>query len=164
MALPLWMLRILNITKYQKLGLALIFSLAGFCVFFDIARTIRALADQQAIYTISEVNLAVVVSCLPTYRALFNISRQRSLYRPSKLTTWTTVENGPSRGSKKESGNASKTGGIHVTNGYIVSNEERSSQSVGPPGATSRDLILPPEPVHSQSTKSMVLPPYCSPV
>lgn len=161
MALPFWMLKDLKITKYQKLGLAFIFSLAGFCVALDIARTVQAVAQNQALYTILEINFAVIISCLPTYRALLNISQQRTSYRPSKLFTWTTVENGPFSGDKEENGIALNSNAIHVTNGYIVSNEERGSYSVEPPGATSRDLILP-EPAHP--TKPMVLPPYCSPV
>lgn len=159
MALPLWMIKDLKITRSQKIGLALIFSLAGFCVVFDIVRTVESLAQQQALYTVLEINLFVIVSCLPTYRALLNIGRQLSSNRPTKLSNWTTIENGK---SKEGSELPLTTKGIHVTNGYIVSNEERTSNSAEPPGATSRDHILAPEPTHT--TRSKALPPYCSPV
>ena len=155
------MLKDLKITKYQKLGLALIFSLAGFCVTLDIVRTVQAIAGKQTLYTILETNCVVIISCLPTYRALLNIGQQRTSYRPSKLSTWTTIGNGPFAKGKDESGIALTANAITVTNGYTVSNEGRGSDSAEPPGATSRDLILP-EPAHS--SKSTVLPPYCNPV
>lgn len=163
MALPLWMLKDLKITRNQKLGLAFIFSVASFCVAVDIIRTVEAVARREAFYTILEINIVVLISCLPTYRALFNIGKQRTSDRPSKLSTWTTIENGPSGGSKEENGTALKANAIHVTNGYIVSNEERGPYPVQPLGSTSRDFILP-EPAHAHPPKSTGLPPYCSPV
>ena len=161
MALPLWMVKRLRITTAQKLGLTLIFSLATLLVAIDILRVIEALAHRQSLYSVLEINLFVVVSCLPTYRTLLNIDRQRILYRPSRLSTWTHIGKGPVPGTKEESGIVLTTNAIHVTNGYHISNEERGSYSVEPPGATSRDLILP-EPVHT--TRTTVLPPYRSPV
>ena len=159
MALPLWMVKRLKISTGQKLGLAFIFSLATVCVVFEILRTVEALRHEQALYTILEVNFFVIISCLPTFRALLNIDRKRLLYRPSKLSTWSPIEKGPSAGSK-EDGIALTTNAIHVTNGYHVSNEARGPYSVEPPGA-SRDLILP-EPLHT--TRTTVSPPYRSPV
>ncbi len=160
MALPLWMVKKLKITTSQKLGLVLIFSLAIFCIALEILRIIEALVHQQALFTILEVNFFVIISCLPTYRALLNIDRQRLLYRPSKLSTWEPIEKGSSPGSKKN-GIELTTNAIHVTNGYHVSNEERGPYSVEPPGTISRDLILP-EPAHTTTTT--VSPPYRSPV
>ena len=159
MALPLWMLKDLKVTKYQKVGLGLIFSLATFCVILDLIRTVQAVAQNQVLYTILEINVVVIISCLPTYRALFTISHNGTSYRLPKLSTWTTI--GRSSRSKGESRVTLDPNAIHVTNGYVVSNEERGSYSVEPRGIPRRDLILP-EPAHS--LKPLMLPPYCSPV
>ena len=83
MALPLWMLKDLKVQIYQKIGLAFIFSLAIVCVVLDIVRTAEALKSNQALYTILEINFVVIISCLPSYRALLNMSQPRST-KPSQ--------------------------------------------------------------------------------
>ncbi len=77
MALPFWMLRDLKISISQKLGLALIFSFAIVCVALDIVRVVKAISQNQALYTIIEINFVVVISCLPTYRTLLNIRKRK---------------------------------------------------------------------------------------
>ena len=76
MVLPLWMLRTLQLQKRQKTGLAFVFSLATFTVILDILRTAMAVQQQQALYTVLEINFAVVVSCLPTFQALLVLHRR----------------------------------------------------------------------------------------
>ena len=76
MVLPLWMLRTLQLQKRQKAGLAVVFSLATFTVVLDILRTAMAVQQQQALYTVLEINFAVIVSCLPTFQALLVLRRR----------------------------------------------------------------------------------------
>ena len=86
MALPFWMLRELKVKRKQKLGLAFVFSLASFTVILDIVRTVEALSGNQDLYTILELNFNVIVSCLPSYRALLKMENRKSSrnkYKPS---------------------------------------------------------------------------------
>ena len=76
MALRFWMLRDLKVDMSQKLGLAFIFSFAIVCVALDIVRVIEAVSGNQALYTVIEINLVVVISCLPTYRTLLTIGQR----------------------------------------------------------------------------------------
>ena len=114
MMLPLWMLRELKVGRPQKIGLAFIFSLATVCVALDIVRTTEALASNQALFTILEINFVVIVSCLPTYRTLFTLKQRRarskasaypsgstpsafsSLKKPFAVSSWKRMENGDS--------------------------------------------------------------------
>lgn len=73
MALPLYMLKDLKMNIKQKVSLALMFSLAIFCVALDILRVVEAVASNQALYTVLEINMVVIISCLPTYRSLLLI-------------------------------------------------------------------------------------------
>ena len=77
MALPLYMLKGLQIPLRQKLGLAVLFSLAILSVGFEIARTViniygegAASPDIGRLFNVLEVDLAVIVSNLIPYRAL----------------------------------------------------------------------------------------------
>ena len=76
MALPLWMLRNLQIRTGQKIGLTLLFLIATIDIVFDILRTTYNLRGgligiETIIWDILEPNIAVIISALPTYRALF---------------------------------------------------------------------------------------------
>lgn len=71
MALPVWMISQLQMNVRQKIGLGFVFSIAILCVALDILRTVEAVAENQALYTVIEVNFSVIVFCLPTYRRLF---------------------------------------------------------------------------------------------
>jgi hypothetical protein len=73
MALPLWMIRDLRMKARQKIALAFIFSLATFCIALDILRVVEALASNQNLYTVLEINMVVIISCLPTYGTLLTI-------------------------------------------------------------------------------------------
>ncbi|KAM0797918.1 hypothetical protein BDR22DRAFT_823731 [Usnea florida] len=91
MALPFWMLGDLKITMPQKLGLAVIFSVAIVCIALDIVRVVEAISQNQALYTVIEINLVVVISCLPTYRSLIGV-RKRKRSRQSR--SWRSLERG----------------------------------------------------------------------
>lgn len=91
MALPYWQLRTLKIGTTQKLGLAFIFSFATVCVALDIVRVVEAVFQNQALYTIIEINLVVVISCLPTYRSLLIIRQRR---KSQKSYPWRSLEQG----------------------------------------------------------------------
>ena len=125
------MIKDLKIDKLQKFGLVLIFSVAIVCVAMDIVRTIEAVAQHQALYTILEINFVVIISCLPTYRALFNIIQRNKSRRPSGSSAWRSLEDEGSRKRAQhdsfplESLNKSHSGPvanvIHVTKEIDVS-------------------------------------------
>ena len=82
MALPLYMLKGLQIPLRQKLGLAFLFSLAILSVGFDIARTIINVYGQGAAFpyigrllNLLEIDLVVIVSTLLPYCALLRRRR-----------------------------------------------------------------------------------------
>ena len=70
--LPLWMLRRLQMPISQKLGLAALFLIAITDVIFDITRTAYTGGEiaVDAIWDVLEATIAVIVSSLPTYKAL----------------------------------------------------------------------------------------------
>ena len=170
MALPLWMLKGLQIHKFQKLGLAFIFSLAIVCVALDILRTAEALASNQALYTVLEINFVVIVSCLPTYRALLNIGQQgrsgkasqynsggsnsmfSSLRRPSLFSSWKRMESGTpvavdGGGSYlprdlSRSGAESVSKDIHVTRDFVLWEGGRDAYPLDPLDVSS-ELRIP---------------------
>ena len=106
MALPMWMIKDLKMDIRQKAGLAFIFSIAMFCVALDILRVVEALASNQALYTVLEINMVVIISCLPTYRSLLsmrakwrerNASRYGSSYGRAGRSGSRAMEKIPSR-------------------------------------------------------------------
>ena len=160
MALPFWMLKDLKVQRYQKIGLAVIFSLATVCVVLDIVRTAEALASNQALYTILEINFVVIISCLPSYRALVNIVQKRkstkaseyssgsrpSIYtswrRPSNFSSWKRMgSSGPVRSGEGddrilnndlESGTEVGLNAIRVTKNFTVTEAERDPYTLDP--------------------------------
>ncbi|MCJ1397191.1 hypothetical protein MMC11_000383 [Xylographa trunciseda] len=101
MALPLWMLKGLKMKISQKLGLIFVFSFALLIVALDILRTVEAISGNQILYTILEINFAVIISCLPTFRSLLNVKQTRKSSRSGagssrQLSNWSR-----SKGSKK---------------------------------------------------------------
>ena len=75
------MLKDLRISKAQKIGLATIFLIAFIDILFDILRTIYTVnggaVGLDTAFDILEPTIAVIISTLPTYRALFMTSRRR---------------------------------------------------------------------------------------
>lgn len=88
MVLPFWMLKNLQVRRRQKAALAFIFSFAMFCIILDILRTVQALRSKQALYTVLELNLNVMIACLPTYRALLNMEHLRKFSLISRFSSW----------------------------------------------------------------------------
>ncbi len=141
MALPLWMLKDLKIRTRQKVGLAFIFSLAIFIVALDILRTVEAASENQALFTVLEVNFAVIVSCLPTYRALLAIGQKRTTNKASKITSYArkSLGNGRSRRdddgrlplrSQEDIGTEMHTQSTHDSKGFAVPTGERDPYSI----------------------------------
>ncbi|MCJ1478831.1 hypothetical protein MMC13_007515 [Lambiella insularis] len=91
MGLPLWMLHRMKLRPLQRAGLAFVFSFATVIVAIDILRTAESIAGNQVLYIILEINFSVIIACLPTFRALFNLkgardySRNTSRFRGSGL-------------------------------------------------------------------------------
>ena len=85
MAFPLYVLKGLQMRISQKLGLASVFCLAILIVVFDILRTISsaesarggAVGASTALWDILEITIAVMVSCLPTYRTILVLRKQK---------------------------------------------------------------------------------------
>lgn len=92
MALPFWMIKDLKVNAAQKIALGFVFSLAVVCVVLDIVRVIQAVDQRQALYTIIEINFVVIISCLPTYRALLGMKQRRNLRRPSASYPWRSID------------------------------------------------------------------------
>ena len=149
MAMPFWMLKGLKISAPQKLALGLIFSLAIVCVVLDIVRVIEAVSQHQALYTIIEINLVVIISCLPTYRALVGMKKRRQSRRPSGSYPWRSVDGAF---AESEIGNKSHLGGsdasetqtegmsIYVTRELEVMKGEHSPHPLYPPGTGHRSI------------------------
>ncbi|KAL8792373.1 MAG: hypothetical protein Q9195_005076, partial [Heterodermia aff. obscurata] len=80
-ALPLWMLRGLQMPTSRKLGLAALFLVAITDVIFDITRTFYTVhggaVALDTIWDILEPTIALIISSLPTYKALLG-SRTKS--------------------------------------------------------------------------------------
>lgn len=141
MALPLWMIKDLKITLPQKIGLIFIFCLAFVCIALDILRVVEAVAHHEALYTIIEINFVVIISCLPTYRALLGINKRRksTAASGSKSRTlsgshaWRSIDRGVASESEdkqpirsKEASDIEMGGkGIHVTRDFKFVDGER---------------------------------------
>lgn len=145
MALPFWILRDLKIGMSQKLGLAFIFSFAFVCVALDIVRVVEAISQNQALYTVIEINLVVVISCLPTYRALLSIGERN---RSRKSHPWRSLEHQKywrdqdgfdqrlRRGEPSELEMSARS--IHITQNLEVSNIARDMDPLDQLNTTSR--------------------------
>ena len=159
MALPLWQLKQLRVKLSQKIALAFVFSVAMICVILDIVRTVEAIDSNQALYTVLEINFVVIVSCLPTYRALLSLgqqerSRKPSQYssgsrpsmfsswrRPSMPSSWKKMENGAWSNGQARSGSGPDANDlengiemnphvIRTSKGFAVSEELRDPFSM----------------------------------
>ncbi len=162
MVLPFWMLKDLKISTAQKVGLAFIFSLAFACVALDIVRVVEAVSQHQALYTIIEINSVVIISCLPTYRALLGIRQRRRSRKPSGSYPWRSLEK--SAGQRSENSDhhrlrdidASEAGlheeSIHVTQEFKILNEERDPYPLDSPDTRERpNRIASPPRVHTRA-------------
>lgn len=151
MALPFWMLRDLKVSLPQKLGLAFLFSFAIVCVVLDIVRVVEAISQNQALYTIIEINFVVIISCLPTYRALLGMrqrknSRQSYTWKSREGSYWRSrdSDNHPLRGEKSSEIEMSAKS-IHITQNLETSNDARNQAPLDP-------LDLNNKPVRAAST------------
>ena len=110
MILPWYIIRKIQISLARKIGLVVIFSVVLITIACDILRTIKSfdegLFSDSALYTFLEVTLAVIVSCLPIYRALLRDRSKNKVSKPSdegfappiKRTehrAWISADNGP---------------------------------------------------------------------
>ena len=144
MAMPFWMLKGLKINTPQKIALGFIFSLAIVCVVLDIVRVIEAVGQNQALYTIIEINFVVIISCLPTYRALVGMKKRKESRRPSGSYPWRSVDGAFSKGSASNKSDLRSSDdteaqmegkSIHVTQELEVRKGERDPYPLDPPGS-----------------------------
>ncbi|KAK4691594.1 hypothetical protein P7C71_g5434, partial [Lecanoromycetidae sp. Uapishka_2] len=154
MALPFWMLKDLKIDRSQKIGLGLIFSVALVCVALDIVRTVEAVAQHQALYTIIEINLVVIMSCLPAYRALLTIFQRRKASRPKGNSAWKSLEDGVVGESVGRDNHQMRSvrsyesepglNGIQVTRDVDILNRQRDPYSLESLGGQSEAKVTSP--------------------
>ena len=85
MVLPLGMLRTIRMRLSQKIGLSVLFSLAGISIIFDIIRTSYTANEsgddtiyRNVIFNMVELASAVIVSCLIVYRMLLGSAAQKT--------------------------------------------------------------------------------------
>ena len=86
--LPLWILRRLQMPIGRKLGLAALFLIAITDLIFDVIRTLYTggkVDNFHTIWGILEPTLAVIVSALPTYKALLGGARKERITRYQNL-------------------------------------------------------------------------------
>lgn len=82
MALPLGMLKSLQMRTAAKVGLAGVFCCASITIIFDILRAVETdtkggVKGSTALWTNLESAVAVIVSCLPSFTALFSSQSER---------------------------------------------------------------------------------------
>ena len=145
MALPFWMIRDLKVGMSQKLGLAFIFSLAIVCVAFDIVRVVEAVSGNQALYTAIEINLVVIISCLPTYRTLLSIGQRRKSqqshpWRSLEQRNYWRSQDGHDHRLKRGKSSEVETSAtsIHITHDFELSNVARDMDPLDQPDTTSK--------------------------
>ena len=86
--LPLWMLRRLQMPMGRKFGLAALFLIAITDLIFDILRTLYTgggVNNFHTIWDILEPTIAVIVSSLPTYKALLGGAKKKRNTRYQNL-------------------------------------------------------------------------------
>ena len=154
------MIKDLKIRTRQKIGLAFVFSFAIIIVALDILRTVQAAADNQALYTVLEINFAVIVSCLPTYRTLLAIGQKRTTNKASKTTSYAHKSLGHGRAfrgddgrlpltSQDDVGAALQNHSSHDSKGFAMPSGERDTYPLKPLDYH-RQEYKAPEPVHFQ--------------
>lgn len=81
MILPWYIIRKVQTTTARKAGLVAIFSVVLITIACDILRTVKSFSQgaysDSSLYTSLEVSLAVIVSCMPVYRKLFNLKLKK---------------------------------------------------------------------------------------
>lgn len=134
LALALYMLRHLKVRRAQKIGLSGVFSLGIVIIIVDIARTANSPRPgafaQTSLFRMIESSMAVIVSCLPTYRALL------ATEKPSKPQDYVQL-----------SSLVSTNAGTRQSNNTMDKDLEASAESYT---ATNRDhyeyrLVIPPK-------------------
>ena len=134
MALPLVMLKGLQMRFQAKLGLAGVFCCAFIIIAFDILRTAETLTNDfspgsTALWTNLESAIAVIVSCLPSFATLLRSKDKKARpYRPRSLAMSDSAKLCISAGSSikdENSGHFSATA---------------SSETIKSPGDSSTDM------------------------
>ena len=123
MALPLWMLKDLQIRIGQKIGLTLLFLVATISIVFDILRTFYDIYGglirlEVIIWDVWEPIVAVMISALPTYRALFKDHRRRP-------RTYRKLENAGNQAIKREARD-----GYELSNTLVLASEPESRMGI----------------------------------
>ena len=152
MALPLAMLKGLQMRTPVKLGLAGVFCFAIITIAFDILRAVETntkggIEGSTALWTNLESTIAVIVSCLPSLVAMFNPKneqrggRHSSPYRQRSLAIANSAELYINTRSSSKSGYSQRTSaGGHSDHGIVSST---SSMQETPTGHAHSEGSLP---------------------
>lgn len=141
MALPLAMLKGLQIRTPLKIGLAGIFCCAFITIGFDILRAVETntkggVKGSTALWTNLESAVAVIVSCLPSFTALFSTKNKRNdgknhvPYKQRSLAISGTVKLFMSAGSSVRSGLSGHTSAAEELDKYSVTSSSAMSAPV----------------------------------
>lgn len=146
MALPLLMLRNLQIQKSTKFGLAGIFSLVFLSIIFDILRTLQTLNNSgtpglTALWTNLESAVVVIVSSLPSFVTLIsrkkigNAGRNGSPYQARVLANSGSAQRCVDAGSSIKGGDSGEVYGLErhsdATDPSMETLREHASSSKG---------------------------------
>lgn len=129
MALPLFMLKNLKMRISQKAGLACLFLIAIVVVILDIFRIALGDGDGSislaSLWDVLEPSIAVIISTLPTYRALFV-----SVNNP-RASSYKTIKHSFKGGEEKRYGDTSLElrSGISTLQSGVVSSEAPSTSN-----------------------------------
>lgn len=89
MALPIYMIRKLQMTWVKKISLTAVFGVILISIAFDILRTAQSLNPRTGLYAplyyILETSLTVIASCLPTYKALLRTRPTTTAFRQPEI-------------------------------------------------------------------------------
>lgn len=141
MALPLAMLKGLQIRTPLKIGLAGIFGCAFITIGFDILRAVQTntkggVKGSTALWTNLESAVAVIVSCLPSFMALFSPKNKRNdgknhvPYKQRPLAMLDAAQRSMSAGSSVRSGSSGHTSAAVELDKYLVTSSGAMSASV----------------------------------
>ncbi|KAL9585912.1 MAG: hypothetical protein Q9212_001229 [Teloschistes hypoglaucus] len=89
MALPIYMIRKLQMTWVKKISLAAVFGVILITIAVDLLRTAQTLNPNTGLYSplyyILEASLTVIASCLPTYKALLRTRPTTTAFRQPEI-------------------------------------------------------------------------------
>jgi hypothetical protein len=145
MVLPLFMLHQIRIRRSQKIGLAMLFCIVFVTIALDILRTVQSLPggsfSGSILYGILENAFTVIISCVPTYRALFGIERKA---KANEYAHWNW-----SRRKTGANNSGTDVSPLKYNNSSGSTHQEWAYGGKGPDGVRTGVEEVPLQPIHS---------------